>query len=94
LERASFVSSDYENEEAKKINEGIRMILTQIQEVLAGLGVTEIEARSAKFDPNTMDAVMHVEDEKAGESEVIEVFTKGYIKGDKVIRHAMVKVAN
>ena len=46
------------------------------------------------FDPNLHNAVMHVDDETFGESEVVEVFAKGYARGDKVLRHSMVKVAN
>jgi len=94
LERAIFVSDNYDSPEAKKIAEGVEMILSQAKEVLKGLGVEELQARGSIFDPNKMEAVMHVEDENAGESEVVEVFTKGYVRGDKVIRHAIVKVAN
>ncbi|MBO7310742.1 MAG: nucleotide exchange factor GrpE, partial [Clostridia bacterium] len=47
-----------------------------------------------KFDPNVHNAVMHVEDEAFGENEIVEVLMKGYIKGDKVLRYSMVKVAN
>ena len=58
------------------------------------MDVKEIEALGKTFDPNIHYAVMHVEDEAYGESEVVEVLQKGYICGDKVIRYAMVKVAN
>jgi len=94
LERAIFVSDNYDSTEAKKIAEGVEMILSQAREVLKGLGVEEIDANGNTFDPNKMEAVMHVEDESAGESQVVEVFTKGYVRGDKVIRHAIVKIAN
>ena len=57
-----------------------------------GKGVTEIEAKT--FDPSLHNAVMHVEDETKGDGEIVEVFQKGYKKGDKVIRYAMVKSAN
>ena len=53
-----------------------------------------IEAEGKPFDPNLHNAVMHVEDEELGENVVAEVFMKGYAKGDKVLRHSMVKVAN
>ena len=46
------------------------------------------------FDPNIHNAVFHIDDENYGEGEIVEVFQKGYVKGDKVIRYAMVKVAN
>ena len=58
------------------------------------LGITEIEALGQKFDPNVHNAVMHIEDEAFGENEVVEVFQKGFMLNDKVIRFAMVKVAN
>ena len=54
----------------------------------------EIEALGAKFDPNVHNAVMHIDDDSFGENEVVEVFMKGYARGDKVLRHSMVKVAN
>ena len=57
-------------------------------------GVTEIEALGTTFDPNVHNAVMHVEDEAKGESEIVQVLQKGYKLGDKVIRFAMVSVAN
>ena len=54
----------------------------------------EIEALGKNFDPNLHNAVMHIEDENYGENEIVEVFMKGYIRGEKVLRHSMVKVAN
>lgn len=74
--------------------DGIKMIYDQLNETLKKLGLEEIDALNKNFDPNYHEAVMHIEDEKFGEKEVIEVFRKGYKIGDKVIRHAMVKVAN
>ena len=56
--------------------------------------IKEIEAEGKDFDPNFHEAVMHVEDENAGENTVVEVFMKGYAKGDRVLREALVKVAN
>ena len=61
---------------------------------LAKMGVSEIEALGKTFDPNLHNAVMHVEDDNAGENEIVEVFMKGYIRGEKVLRYSMVKVAN
>ena len=61
-------------------------------DALDKMGVAAIETKV--FDPNLHNAVMHVEDESLGENEIVEVFQKGYAKGDKVIRYAMVKVAN
>jgi len=74
--------------------DGMTMIHSQLIETLEKLGVEEIKCLNKNFDPNLHEAVMHLEDENFGEKEVIEIFRKGYIKGDKVIRHAMVKVAN
>jgi molecular chaperone GrpE len=62
--------------------------------VLAKLGVEEIAAQGQPFDPEKHNAVMHVEDEGAGENTVVEVFQKGFTLGDKVLRFAVVKVAN
>ena len=73
---------------------GMAMIYGQLIEALNKIGVEEIEALNTTFDPNFHEAVMHVEDENFGEKEVVEVFRKGYKIGDKIIRHAMVKVAN
>lgn len=80
--------------EADKILEGMNLILKSFNENLAKMDVKEIEALGKTFDPNVHYAVMHVDDESYGESEVVEVLQKGYICGDKVIRYAMVKVAN
>lgn len=74
--------------------DGISMIYTQLCDALKKIGVSEIEAKDSTFDPNLHEAVMHIEDENYNEKQVVEVFRKGYIIGDKVIRHAMVKVAN
>ena len=74
--------------------EGVVLIFKQFLDLLTQNGVTEIEAQGKPFDPALHNAVMHVEDENAGENEVVEVFMKGYKQGDKVLRHSMVKVAN
>ena len=73
---------------------GVEMIMAQFKATMEKLGVTEIESLGKKFDPNLHNAVMHVEDEEKGESEIVEVFQQGFRSGDKVIRFAMVKVAN
>ena len=73
---------------------GVEMIMTQFNTTLEKLGVTEIESLGQKFDPAFHNAVMHVEDAEKGENEIVEVFQKGFLMGDKVIRFAMVKVAN
>ena len=78
--------------EGGQILKGVEMTIAKFKEALDKLGVTEIEAKT--FDPNFHNAVMHVEDENFKENEIVEVFQKGYKKGDKIIRYAMVKVAN
>jgi len=74
--------------------QGLEMILKQFMETLTKMGVTVIEAEGQTFDPGRHNAVMHVEDEDLGENVVAEVFQKGFMLGDKVLRFAMVKVAN
>ena len=75
-----------------KVVEGVKMVLTQLGDALTKMGIEEIE--TGIFDPNVHNAVMHIEDDAYGEGEIVEVFQKGYRKGDKIIRYAMVKVAN
>lgn len=86
MERAAEFSED------ENVTKGLKMITSSIPETLRKMGVCEIETK--KFDPAFHNAVMHIEDENLGEGEIVEVFQKGYMLGDKVIRHAMVKVAN
>lgn len=73
---------------------GVEMIFKQYTGILDKLGVTEIKALGEPFDPNIHHAVNQVEDENFGENTVCQVFQKGYKLGDKVIRCAMVVVAN
>ena len=73
---------------------GVEMIMTQFNTTLEKLGATRIESLGQKFDPSLHTAVMHVEDEEKGENEIVEVFQEGFMMGEKVIRFAMVKVAN
>lgn len=74
--------------------QGLVMIFSQFKELLAKLGVTEIEAKGQPFDPEKMNAVMHIDDESLGENEVAQVFQAGFMMGEKVIRFAIVQVAN
>jgi len=74
--------------------QGVQLVLKQFIDVLTSLGVQEIEGVGSTFDPEYHEAVSLVQDENLGEKEVKEVFRKGYKIGDKVIRHAMVVVAN
>ena len=73
---------------------GIEMIVKQLSDAAAKLGLVEIAAVGETFDPTLHEAVMHVEDDTVGENTVVEVLQKGYKIGDTVVRHAMVKVAN
>ncbi len=82
------------SEESSPFKEGVEMIVKQLLETLSKMGVSEIEAVGKPFDPNLHAAVMHVDDEEAGENTVVEEFQKGYLFKDKVIRYSMVKVAN
>ena len=86
LERAAKFS------DAESVGRGVQMTLNGVLDVFEKIGVSEIECKT--FDPNYHNAVMHVEDEAYGEGEIVEVLQKGYKKGDKIIRYAMVKVAN
>lgn len=81
-------------EEGDPHRQGMEMICKQFMTVLEKLGVQQIEALGQPFDPARHNAVMHVEDESAGENTVVEVFQQGYALGDKILRFAMVKVAN
>ncbi len=90
FERAVAAAEDKEN----PLYVGVEMILKQLMEMLAALGVEEIPALGEPFDPNLHNAVMHIDDESCDANVVVEVFQKGYKMSDKVIRHSMVKVAN
>ena len=76
----------------ESIDEGLRLIYSQFCEYLEKLGVKAMD--DIKFDPTRHIAVMHIEDENYEDSQIVEVFQKGYTLGDKVIRPACVKVAN
>ena len=90
LERAVSTEGDEDSPHKK----GLEMIFHQYQEILKKLGVTEIEALGQSFDPEKHNAVMHIDDETYGENVVSQVFQAGFTLGDKVIRHAIVQVAN
>ncbi len=81
-------------EDPGKIAEGLALTLKGANAALAALKVEETAKAGDTFDPTLHNAVMHVEDEAFGEGEITEVFQKGYRRADKVIRDAMVKVAN
>lgn len=83
-----------EGSEAEGFVTGMDMVYKQLLTSLDELGVKPIEAVGKEFDPELHNAVMHVEDEEAGENVVVEEFQKGYMYKDTVVRHSMVKVAN
>lgn len=89
LERASAQTGN-----ADKIAEGLALTRKQAEGLLTKLTVEETAKVGDTFDPNLHEAVMHVEDDAHGEGEIVEVFQRGYKRGDRVIRFAMVKVAN
>ena len=80
--------------EAKAFADGMEMIYRQLLKNLEGAGVTPMDCLGKPFDPNYHNAVMHVEDETVGENTIVEVFQKGYMYRDTVLRFSMVKVAN
>lgn len=86
LERAAMYT------DGESVAKGVALVLKSVADTLEKLGVTEIEAKT--FDPNLHNAVMHVEDPAYGEGEIVEVLQKGYCRNEKVLRYAMVKVAN
>lgn len=75
-------------------DQGIKALAKQLSDILAKLNITEIESDGAQFDPNVHNAIMHEENPELGENVVTQTFQKGYKRGDKVLRCAMVKVAN
>ncbi len=76
------------------VAKGIEMMQKGFAEALASMGIEEIDAKGQPFDPELHNAVMHVEDESLGENVVADVLQKGYKCGDRVLRYAMVTVAN
>ena len=83
-----------EEEKDQPFIQGMDKVYKQMMTVLEGLGVKPIEAVGQEFNPDFHNAVMHVEDEDAGENVVVEEFLKGYTYRDNVVRYSMVKVAN
>lgn len=75
-------------------DDGIKALSKQFADILAKINVTVIESDGKEFDPNLHNAIMHEEDETMGENMISQTFQKGYMLGEKVIRHAMVKVVN
>ena len=88
LERAAL----YDDE--GKVKEGLVMIAKSVESVFEKLKVEAVGKIGETFDPNLHNAVLHAEDDSLGEGEIVEVFQKGYKKGNKIIRFAMVKTVN
>ena len=91
LERGLAQFKDEDDDPHKK---GLEMIFNQYKEALTKLGVTQIDCVGKEFDPERHNAVMHIEDESLGENTVAEVLQQGFMLGEKVLRFAIVKVAN
>ena len=96
IDAAKAQQGDGVDEEVEdKMLQGLELIKKQAADVLTKINVTEIPCeRGTAFDPNLHEAVMHTEDDTLGENEVAQVFQKGYILKDRVVRHAVVQVAN
>ena len=88
LERAALY------EEGDKVREGLVMIAKSVESAFEKLKVESVGKVGETFDPNLHNAVLHDEDETRGEGEIVDVFQKGYKKGNKIIRFAMVKTVN
>ena len=73
---------------------GVELTMAGLRKVMTGLGVEEFGEAGDAFDPNSHNAVMHVDSEELGENVIAQVFQKGFRIGEKVIRHAVVQVAN
>lgn len=94
LERAMLISEDSENQEVKQFTEGLNLVMRQVEKTLERLNVEIINPIGETFDPNLHSAVLHIDDDQYGANEIVEVLEKGYARKNKVIRHAIVKVAN
>ncbi len=73
---------------------GVELTFTQLVGIFNSLGVEIFGEVGEPFDPNIHNAVMHIDDEEAGENAIVQVFQKGFKMGDKIVRFAMVQVAN
>lgn len=88
------LASKYTGDNATEAAKGVEMILASVPGILEKIGVTAFGEAGEQFDPNIHNAVMHIDDENYGENEIVDVFQKGYRLGERVIRFAMVRVAN
>lgn len=83
-----------ENASAEDMRKGVEMIENQIRATFEKLGIQEIGKAGDAFDPAVHNAVAHIDDESLGENVIAAVYQKGYMLGDRVVRHAMVQVVN
>ena len=83
-----------ENASAEDMRKGVEMIQSQIDAAFERLGITAVGQIGEAFDPNRCNASAHIEDESMGENVISQVYQKGYMLGDRMVRHAMVQVAN
>lgn len=89
LERA--LANETADEAYKK---GVEMTMAELRKIMENLGVTEFGEKGDTFDPNLHNAVMHIEDDTLEKNVIAQVFQKGFRVGEKVVRFAMVQVAN
>lgn len=93
LDRA--LALEVTSDEAVKVKQGVELVAKQMRDALQKLGIEEIAAVGEEFDPNIHNAIQHVEDEAVTDNTIVEEYMKGYTyKGERVVRHSMVKVAN
>lgn len=85
---------EQENCSLEDLRKGVEMVNNQMIDALSNLGIAVMGEVGEPFNPDYHNAVSHIEDEKLGENVVAAVFQKGYRIGDKIVRHAMVQVAN
>ena len=83
-----------ENTDLENYKKGVEMTVKQLLDVLSSFSVEAFGKVGDEFDPNIHNGVMHIEDDTLGENVIADVFMKGYKMGDRVVRHATVKVAN
>ncbi len=94
VDAAVKAAENSESDGTREFAQGVVLIAQQLDEVLQKLGVTEIDGEGSEFNPSFHQVVIHNEDEELPDNYVVEVYQKGYRKGDRVIRHSMVRVVN
>ena len=90
----ALMAAEYADNGSGKVSEGVALLVKSFSDTLEKMDIKEIPAIGEKFNPEYHNAVMHIEDDSYGENEIVEVFQKGFTRGGKTIRYAMVKVAN